>query len=45
MVGVMGHVKQLGQLSLRDINKSYVLIIMAEKKRLLCLYSRGGAIQ
>ena len=35
MVGVMGHVTKSGQLGLRDINKSCVLIISAEKKRLL----------
>ena len=45
MVGVMGHVKQSGQLSFRNINTSCVLIITAEKKRLLSLYSRGGVIQ
>ena len=42
MVGMMGHVKQSGHLSFRDINKGCVLIITAEKKRLLSLYSREG---
>ena len=38
MVCVMGHVKKKsGQLGFRDINKGCVLIITAEKKRLLSL--------
>ena len=43
MVGGMGHVKKPGQLSLRDINKSCVLIITAEKKRLLSSTSGEGS--
>ena len=44
MVSVMGHVKKC-QLNLRDINKSCVLIITAEEKRLPSLYSLGAVIQ
>ena len=35
-------VKIAGQISFRDINKSCVLIITAEQKRILSLYSREG---
>ena len=35
-------VKISGQISFRDINKSCVLIITAEQKRLLSLYYREG---
>ena len=46
MVGGMGHVKISDQLSFRDINKSCILIITAEKKKTVTqLYSRGGVIQ